>query len=430
MAKEQSILFDSPLYRKTIDIYKANLLDVIRWAQDKKVPVLLGTLASNIKDQPPFASVHPDDVDEFSFNTGMTEARRLMEQGSCREALAIFSDLMIKSPTYALTYYYAGKCEERLGNYEKARSNYRLARDYSAVRFRASSEINETVRELAQNEGVFLARVKSEIERLTPQKIIGKTFMLEHVHLTLEGYFIVGKIFAEAILEEGLLSRAPETPASSKSDRYFWDRRAVTPVDMRMAEYRMEILMSGWPFKSHYRYLTLNDIKPGSKVDQVALDGLKGKLDYWGVHLAMAQYYDSQKDFDAALAETRALVTAFPKSWRSHKAMGMAFVAAKRFDEALPHLIRVTEAADDAFAYKWAGTILLVQRRQGQAIPYLRKSLRLEPGDAQTRYNLGSAYASTGQRDRALKELEGVLAKDPGFPGARDMYARIRDGKQ
>jgi tetratricopeptide (TPR) repeat protein len=430
MARDHAIPYDSAIYHKTLDIFQANLSDIIRWAQKKKVPVLLGTVVSNLKDHQPFVSIHAKGVDEHYYAGEIEHARELMNSNKYSQALDILNNLIEVDPIYAMTYYYAGQCAEGLGVYEQARSYYSKARDYDALRFRASGDINEIIMRLGSQEGVYLTRVEEALGKASPRGLIGNDLMLEHAHPNLEGYFLIAKALSETILDQNLLSiatgRKLPPPNLSQSDDDFRRVIAVTPLDLKAAEYRIETLLSGWPFKDHRRFKTLSDFKPETKLEEVALDLLKKKLTYWRAHVNMIDYYDSLGKVESSMAECRALIKAFPKNWKSYRLMARTLIVAKRLDEALPFLIKVTEMSDDPFSHKWAGIILLEKKNHGDAIPFLIKSLSLKTDDHQARYNLAVAYHFSGQMDKAIKELERVLKDNPDFPNAREFYDRIR----
>ncbi len=57
MAKDQLIALDSDVYEMGVDQFKGNLRDILDMTKEAGVPVVLSTLACNLKDQPPFVSV-------------------------------------------------------------------------------------------------------------------------------------------------------------------------------------------------------------------------------------------------------------------------------------------------------------------------------------------------------------------------------------
>ena len=58
MSQRQLIPFNSEKYFSGLNQYEGNLRDILEMAKDKNVPVILGRLVSNLKDQKPFESFY------------------------------------------------------------------------------------------------------------------------------------------------------------------------------------------------------------------------------------------------------------------------------------------------------------------------------------------------------------------------------------
>jgi len=56
IAKKKNIVFDSPLFKAGIEQFTDNLDLILAKYQQQQIPVMIATLVSNEKDQPPFAS--------------------------------------------------------------------------------------------------------------------------------------------------------------------------------------------------------------------------------------------------------------------------------------------------------------------------------------------------------------------------------------
>ena len=61
VARERSIPLDSPLYRRGLEQFRGNLDRLLAKYRAAGVPVFIGTLASNERDQPPFVSGPADE---------------------------------------------------------------------------------------------------------------------------------------------------------------------------------------------------------------------------------------------------------------------------------------------------------------------------------------------------------------------------------
>ena len=56
MAQNKLIKLNSDVYYSGLKQYETNMNDILEMAKDKNIPVILGTVACNLKDQPPFVS--------------------------------------------------------------------------------------------------------------------------------------------------------------------------------------------------------------------------------------------------------------------------------------------------------------------------------------------------------------------------------------
>jgi len=429
MAEEKSIALDSPLYHATKTIFEANLRDIARWANDRNVPVLLTTLVSNLRDQKPFVSIHSPAADTSGFALRWQRVKQLMLAVSYSSALDTLKKMIVIDPDYALLHFYAGRCAELQEQYRIAARYYRRARDLDGLRFRATDEFNDVIRSVANRPGTFLCEMEVALEQHAVNGLIGKDLMLEHLHPNLEGYFRLGQILEESVIGQNILRQViPQLPeaVALPDDDYFRDRMAVTALDKKIAEFQTRILMSGWPFATDRRHLSLSDINPRNKLEEIARATLKKELNYWEAHQQMADYYIGKNQTSEAVAECRALVRAFPYHWKSHLLLGKFLVKSGQFDKALPVLKTVAAKTSEPFSQKWIGSILLNNGRVREAIPHLELALKLEPADHQCRYNLAGAYLLDRQIDKALTLLDYLLKQAPDYPGAQTLFEQIK----
>ena len=64
------------------------------------------------------------------------------------------------------------------------------------------------------------------------------------------------------------------------------------------------------------------------------------------------------------------------------------------------------------------GTVFYLERDYAGAVPYLERSVALEPTDSFTRYLLADCYHELGRKDDARREVETSLRYKPGFKAA------------
>ena len=87
-----------------------------------------------------------------------------------------------------------------------AYTSFSRARDLDALRFRASKEINEIIRELAKDDdNIYLVNTEEEFNRKSPFGIPGRELLLEHVHPTIEGHRVIANCFLEVLSAKPIL---------------------------------------------------------------------------------------------------------------------------------------------------------------------------------------------------------------------------------
>ncbi len=428
MAQNQAIPYHSTLYRKTLTIFQRNLQDIINWTQQQQVPLLLGTLVSNLKDLPPFVSLHDPRVNPQTVDALLKQIETTIDQQHYLPALNQLQDLLSYDSTYANAHFLAGRCTEALQQFNQAREYYIKARDYDALRFRASSDLNNIIYQLARQKQVYLTDIDAAFSAHSPNGIAGNNLLLEHLHPNLEGYFLMAKTFAQTILQLRLLNQKHPnlpTPQPLPPDSLIKNQIAVTNLDKQIAEYQMEILLSDWPFKTGEKPKTYASLQPKTRLERVALETLRKRKNFWEAHLELANYYQQNKLYLKAIQEGKALWQAFPYLWKSRRVLGRLYVYQNNYENALPLLLSVLKEQEDAFSAKWVGAIYLKQGKQKEAIPYLESALEWNPRDHQARYNLSGAYYLTGQREKAIKELKILLEKAPNFPNAKQFLEQL-----
>ena len=143
--------------------YRRNLETVINIAKKRKAPVILATVGSNLKDCPPFASLHRTGLtenDKKSFEKLYKEAREIDKSGQYAQAMEKYLAAADIDGQFAELQFCLGRCYFLSGQYDEAKQRYIKARELDAIRFRADNRINEIIREIAKKKssnGVYLA---------------------------------------------------------------------------------------------------------------------------------------------------------------------------------------------------------------------------------------------------------------------------------
>ena len=117
-------------------------------------------------------------------------------------------------------------------------------------------------------------------------------------------------------------------------------------------------------------------------------------------------------DLDDALAEYRAALRLWPKSYRTRHNLGMLLARMGRIDEAAAEFEAVLAndpVPDSAFAL---GLLRAQQGRWNDAAQALARCVAEDPDFPRARYNLALAYAKAGDTTKALDELERAAAQE------------------
>jgi len=165
------------------------------------VPVFIGTVVSNERDQAP---------------------------------LAVLADAESEAAGAAKTAYHAAQDSESAGNYDAAREGYEWARDLDPLRFRAPSELGEVIRRAAAANDATVVDVYAAFAAASEHGLVGDRLLLEHVHPNLDGYFLLADAFRDALVASNLIgSRPPHQRAEAREgmpvtevDRYFGTTRS------------------------------------------------------------------------------------------------------------------------------------------------------------------------------------------------------------
>ena len=201
----QQVRADDPRLQTTYSHFRRNLEDICRIAAGRGVPTILCTVGVNLRDCPPFASLHrPDLTAEQLRNWDAAYKQGLIAemQGKYDEAAVSYVQAALIDDSYAELQFRLGYCYELAGDYEKASERYIKARDLDTLRFRADTRINEIIRAVAdrrKSQGVWLADVAKAVEADAPHGLPGETSFYEHVHLTFRGNYLLARTALEQI---------------------------------------------------------------------------------------------------------------------------------------------------------------------------------------------------------------------------------------
>ena len=198
MVGRQSIPLDSDVYRDGMRQFRGNLRSVLRKYQRHDVPVFIGTVASNERTHAPFLNgLSPSTDSDLWQNTHQIAVRDTSLSASIQQ----IRDLVKMDSMAAQSWFTLATLLDAQQKLDEARHAYIRAKDLDQLRFRATEEVNQIIREEASKTPAIVVNIQEELRMKSREQIIGSDLMLEHLHPNLEGYFVFADAFYNAIYE-------------------------------------------------------------------------------------------------------------------------------------------------------------------------------------------------------------------------------------
>jgi tetratricopeptide (TPR) repeat protein len=201
MFLDKQVPASSPLMQHMYENFESNLRDTIAIARGSGARVIVATVATNLKDCAPFASLHREDLGQDALRSwsALVQQGSDLENGrSSTEALKTYLSAAQIDDQYAELEFRIARCLWILGDYRSAREHFLRARDLDTLRFRADSKINDINRSVALALGAKLVDVDEIFAKESPNGIVGSELVYEHVHLTPEGNYLLARaMFAQ-----------------------------------------------------------------------------------------------------------------------------------------------------------------------------------------------------------------------------------------
>jgi tetratricopeptide (TPR) repeat protein len=305
VVKDREIPLGSDLYQRGIEQYRANLNAILSRYQRAGVSVLIGTLFSNERDQPPFISRHAPQTDGQALQHHLDAGRKLLDSGRASEALVEFDKAVALDDIVAESYYERAQALDRLGRFAEAREAYLAAKDRDQLRFRAPEALNQVIREAASKHGAHLVDVQQALADAARDGIIGDDLMVEHVHPNVRGYFLMADAYYEAFRDLGMIG--PWTNAVSQAQA--WETIPVTELDRIYGEWRIKNLKSDWPFKEQkMRFYP----EAHSALEKIAVPYFYGRIQWPTAMRELLDHYRREGNLAEAAKVAVLLADAFP----------------------------------------------------------------------------------------------------------------------
>ena len=431
LARGQYIPYGSTEYTTALGNFQANMSDLRSLCSEHQIYLLLASQVSNLRDRPPFISQDPAGWSpeqklqfHLSFNRGIAH----LLNGFPDSALHEFDKLVVSDSLRADLHFERARCLDSLGRKREARIEYEKARDFDMLRFRGSSDFNNAIKGMEDGRRTFFVDVERKFSSNSPDSLIGNNLILEHLHPTARGYFLIAKEFTWPMhMHQLIADEKTWNERDHLDDDRLWSERPMTELDSLCASRRTLLLTSGWPFRSDTRTAPLPP--PEDTLGSITAQMVEGRMTWEEGHVAAAAFFERRRRLDKTEREYKDLINQIPLNVSAYLLLGQLYLKEGRNQEAASLLLSSTSVEQTAFANRALGMLAL---EPGDAIPFLEKALSLSVSTderKQAGFLLADAYNRDGKTDRAARQLEQVLQWAPDYTPARRLLQRISSAR-
>ncbi|SMD32769.1 TPR repeat-containing protein [Reichenbachiella faecimaris] len=375
MIGESFVYQGSSVYEAGLSQFQYNMKKILSLIQTANVPVILGTLSSNLKDHKPFNS---DEKDE----TGRSAVQH-----------------------FELAHRLLG-----MGDFAQARQHFIKAKELDGLRFRAPEKINETIRQLTKEFDVPLVEVDDWFNNISEEQIVGNNLMCDHLHPNLRGYFELSKAYYTMIEKHGLLPSVGIDMAIGLSDSLLLATMPFTKLDSVQADLTLVNLLGNYPYvpKGMPNPL-LHTIRQDDFVDQM---GAVKNVD--SARVIIAGRYLLDHDLIAFRREMDVFSSYFPSKEKPYLSMISYLEEKGMVAQSIPLLIdQLSAQPETASKNKMLGLLQAKNQTFRSSITYFSKAINQRSEETSLYIQRGIAYAMTDNFPKAVQDFEIALRLEP-----------------
>lgn len=447
MFLKQQIRQTDPRMDRVYAAFQHNLQDILRLGARAGARLVVCTLVANLKDCPPFGSLHRPDLttaELVQWDQWVQEGAAHQAAGRPAAAQAVYQQALRVDDQFAELHFRIGRCQWALGDFAAARHSFQRALDLDTLRFRADSRINQILRQVAQAQaqaGVTLLDAEQVFAQHSPHGVIGNELLWEHVHLNFEGNYLLARTVAEQ-----LQTLLPRQWTSSGSNLPPWltaeqcaQRLAYTDWDRYQVLDEMFKRLQNPPFTQqldHAQRLAHLQTQRAAlraatrppalaQATQTYREALAHRPNDWVLHGRLARLLEASGDLSQAQQHWRRvteLVPHYDQGWYGLAnvldTVGQPVAAAEVFRHLLRRRPNLYEARNGL------GLVLASQGQVAEAIAQFQQAIRLRPQAAEASVNLGRLLAQQGQLDQAARLYRQALHVD-----SNSLAAHVNLGK-
>ncbi len=446
MFLENRIAPDDPHREIVCQNFQRNLEDILRAGLDAGAKMILNTVAVNLKDCPPFASVPVTNLtaaDRAAYDKFWADAALAEEQGQWSRAGEDYQQAARLAPQSADLQFRLGECLLRLSNAPAARPHFELARDLDALPFRTSSRLSGLTKQVGEQlagRGVVVYDAVALFATNSPVGIPGQESFYEHAHCNFDGNYRLARAWAEQVASRlGGLPQAVTNHAGSDWATQELCERRLGLSDWNRASVLEDVLRrlgepplstqgtAAWREQRLERFRAwLRDLR--GRMDAAAagparalyLEALARAPDDHRLHENFAEFLEAVGDLQAATARWQRVRQLIPQHHLAYFQAGRLLARQGKLPEAQGLLRQAVRLRPD-LGEGWLelGRIDAAQAKPAQALTEYERARRLTPQDYRVRYFMGKALSQLGRRAEAEAQYRQALQLRANYWEAR-----------
>ena len=383
MAKDKYIILDSEEFNAGLQQFKYNLIDILHLIKEKDIPVILGRLVCNLKDQKPFISIN-------------TPGYKTADQ-----------------------VYREAKHELKNNNFLKADSLFLQAKELDVLRFRAPEKINRIIDDLGKNFQVVTVPIDSIFSSESQGGIVGDNLIIDHLHPNIKGYQMMGNAFYDCMEKYSYLPKTENAKIPfNEQDSLTRANFVFTKLDSVMGNYYIKLIKADWPYVKKTTEISefqsndfLKLFQPKDFIDSVAVLRIEDKVTWVDAHLIAATYHLRRDELKDYLKYMNVLIYQYPNL--------------RDLDGALKFFYGQHKIDLKDYTPKRNGLLALYIGNFDNAIRHLTGAYKLNPSDPVVLYNLSFAYSKKKDYQSALKLINECLVVNPKYSEANNLKKQI-----
>lgn len=371
-----------------------NLQDILAAGRSSGAKIVLSTVAVNLKDCAPFASLHRADLSDSqlkNWNRFFDAGVKAQQSGNVQDAVTNYEQAERIDDRFAELRFRRAQCALMLNDIPAAQKEFAAARDLDALRFRCDSRLNAIIRQQAVGD-ITLADGEQALTQASPNQLPGADYFYEHVHLTFDGNYVLARALTEKV--ESALSLPASSPWPDIAQCA--QRLAFTSRDMQLALADIHARLRDVPFT-----LQANHEEQLSHLAEIARALPPPN--------SPASLRTAQSSTEAALVKRPDDAALWQQLGEIKQAEGDYAGAGEAAQRSLD---KVPSSAE---CWQLYGNSLGQQGKYENAIPAFERVFALDPQAVWARQNLALCLEKLGRRDEAVGQLKQVLAVRPNY---------------